>query len=86
MCRAIISRWLCNRSVAPDKTNLPPGALARLTIQKIVIVEDDSYHLVASWPEFIYAVLLGQAVKKVGLGFSTYWTFVITQEPFDFAN
>jgi hypothetical protein len=58
----------------------------RLAGQKIVIGVADSYHPMASWAEFIHAVYFGQAVKKVGLGVPTYWTFVMTQEPFDFAN
>ena len=57
-----------------------------LASQKIVIGMADSYHLVSSWAEFIHAVDFGQAVKKVGLRVSTYWTFVMTQVPFDFAN
>jgi hypothetical protein len=56
MCRSIISRLLRGASSAPDKANLPPGASARLTGQKIVIVEAYLYHLVVSWAEFIYAV------------------------------
>jgi hypothetical protein len=59
---------------------------ASLTGQKIVIGAVNSYHPVAGWAEFIHAVYFGQAVKKVGLCVSTYSTFVMTQEPFDFAN
>jgi len=67
----------------------------RLTGQKIVIGLADSYHPIASWAEFIHAVYFGQAVKKAvkkaavkkaGLDVPAYWTFVMTQEPFDFAN
>jgi hypothetical protein len=58
----------------------------RLTGQNIVIGIGDSYHPIASWAEFIHVVYIGQAVKKVGLGVPVYWTFVMTQEPFDFAN
>jgi hypothetical protein len=57
-----------------------------LTSQKIVIGAADSYHPVAGWAEFIHAVYFGQAVKKVGMRVSTYSTFVMTQEPFHFAN
>jgi hypothetical protein len=57
-----------------------------LSCQKIVIGAAVSYHLVAGWGEFIHAVHFGQAVKKEGFRVSTYSTFVMTQEPFDFAN
>jgi hypothetical protein len=51
-----------------------------------VIGVTDSYHPVVSWAEFIHTLYLGQAVKKIDLGVPTYWTLVMTQEPFDFAN
>ena len=73
-----------------DFSNIAPTMVLSgrigLAGQKIVIGVADSYHPIASWAEFIHAVYFGQAVKKVGLGVPTYWTFVMTQEPFDFAN